>query len=230
MFVMFSVLLNDVKADPYVDMIKDYYRKMEKISSPTSKKVYHISYTEQIVSNEPGQSIKTNVNIYSSEDKFYYYTGLVDLFQDANDAFLIVHKEKMVYHTNSVENSKSKRQFSSYLKIQEKFFETGKILLSEVVVLNGKKVARVSIETPKELDPRLKVVRTTYWFDIEAKKLIKTKVDFDSSYQIKSKVTEYNELNLNYKKKLKKAVFKKVIDKKGQLLEPYKSYKLVVNK
>ena len=224
------LLFGEVSADPNVDLIRAYYKTMEKFSIPSTNKVYHISYKEELIPKGGGKVSTSNVNIYASGNKFYCYTGIVDVFQDEEDAFLIVHKEKMIYQSNSPENQQSRAQFTHYIKVQDQFFKNGKILLSEIVVLNGKKVARVSIATPKDLDPALKVVRTTYWFDIEGGKLMKTKVDYDQSYKIKSRVTTYNQLNLDYKKKLRKAVFKQVLDKKGQLIEPYESYKLVVNK
>ena len=124
LFFLLILFAEKASADSsYVEVISSYYKKMSEFTSPKENRIYYLCYTEEIIPHEDfSSSYKSEVRVYASATKLYYYTGVVDLFRDGDDSFLIVHKEKMIYRSNTVQNEKAADQFSYYLKIQDKFF------------------------------------------------------------------------------------------------------------
>jgi len=234
-FLLFALHSGIAQAEKYRKKLKDYSEKLVRITVPSDEKsVHHFSYTEKVKSWDQASSqapVKNNVSIYVKNDKFYFYSSQVDLFRDKEDSFIIIHKDKKIFHTNSVSQEETaKKQMESFLKFQNVVFEKGKILEYQELIIKGKKMARLMIATPEEIRKELKVRHTVYWYDIQGEKIWKSKIYYSKDYSLKTKEIIYQEVDLDYGAKLKKPVFKKVLDKKGNLTEEYRNYQLIDNK
>lgn len=216
--------------EKYRQLIADGYSPDFQVKPKVEGEVFNYMYTETLDQIEPQLTFINNVSIFTSLNKYYYYSDMVDVFQDGEDAFMIVHKEKMIFRTNSLAEIADSTRKGRVKELQYRVIREGQILDAKEIELNGKKIFRMVIEPPQDLKNELKTKHVTYWYDLESEYVSRLKVTYLKGYELASRDIRFEKPDYEYHKKMKKPVFRSVLDKKGRLLPQYSGYRLIEKK
>lgn len=216
--------------EKYRKLIVAGYSPDFQVKPKVEGEVFNYTYTETLDQIEPQLTFINKVSIFTAKNKYYYYSDMVDVFQDGEDAFMIVHKEKLIFRTNSLVKIADSTRKDRIKEIQYRVVKEGKILDAEEVELSGEKVIRMVIAPPQDLQKELKTKHVTYWYDLEGEYVSRLRVTYMNGYDLASRDIRFEKPDYEYHKKMKKPVFRSVLDKKGRLLPQYSGYRLIEKK
>lgn len=213
--------------------IRKYYDEMAKVRFPEEKEVYffHFNNNTEIFN---GQSITRNnvdVKVYMGKDQMHHITNDIEIYQDREDAFMIVKSRKMIVRTESSLKVDKEARLNEILNFQDSLFRHMEMRnCEEVEGKNDKKflVADMILDSLTNSYHGMRNIRFTY--DIDEKAVKRVKFDYLPGLKYKSLTQTIIEMDFNCKRKLNTPLKELFFSSNGRLKPEYAGYRYVNRK
>lgn len=199
------------------------HRNDTSINNKCIKVAYSVRVTDQ-----DNETTVSNVKVYKNGAKMHFASEQVTIIQDDKEALMILPQQKLIFL-----NSMDKRMAD--VKLSQAFFDIRNTMLDSCDVTkldvntNGNKVAVLKIPKSKFKRDDLHINYITYEYNMESKKIISVKIDYDSEYKMKQMFTVYKEFVVGAEFSFSQPRFY-ALDKKGSLLSKFAGWEFIDNR
>lgn len=210
-----------------MEKLKAYVEANAKIQEPAEGKVYFMHFTLENTPRRVGlNAISTDSKIYRGKNKLHFETKDMEVHQDLEDAFLIIHPlKRIVWHNDRKALEKmvpkmaeqqqwilehSQEQYCRSLpKVKGRATQQVKLVMDELVQAD-KQVKAVIID-----------------FDVATGQPLKVITHFDKGHQLMTQKVVYHRLDYDHRQKKMTAAKSNVFTHDQNLLPEFQHYELI---
>lgn len=195
----------------------------------SEKENIRFDYSHKIVYNPYRKMPSTvmNVSVLQSKESVVYHSSQFDYFQDAKEAFVVLHDQNVIYQLGSAKRNDWEASVKMLSELKEFLVKESTILSNQTITEDGKKWKEVVFAMPETLQRSHRIARLAFVFDTTTKTLKRTKVTYDSSSEVSWMEVEIKELSKSRHVEVKSPVRSYVLNSTGNLKRAYQGYELI---
>ena len=215
------------------EKIQDYYDDMAKIGFPEGKKIYYFHYRNdsEIYDQQIVTRNKVHVHVYMSNDQMHNISDDIEIYQDQEDAFMVIKKRKMLIHSESSLKIDKHERLNEILSFQDSLFRHMELKnCTEVKGKDDKKylIVDMKLDSLTNIVHRMRNIRFTY--NLDEKSIKRVKFDYLPGQKMKSLTQTIVEMDLNHSRKMNKPVMELFFTSGGKLKPEYAGYRYIDKK
>lgn len=217
-----------------VAYVKQFYKEWkEKVDQNTENTIY-LNYQTEIITKDDDDKLisnKTTIEVISDKEHATFLTKELSVFQDKKHTVSILPDKQLIIINEYAGDNYKKEKLASFEIFQDSIFNLLITQKFEEVVISGKTYKKAILKANAYAVKTYKMVSMEFLLDESLGVVKEVKVNYVNHPQFKSVKINILKQDLTYKNLvLKRKALANVFDSKGELLEKYKSYKLIDNR
>ncbi len=209
------------------EMLKAYNKQMRSMTMPKGKQVYYFNYTTEIdYWDESMPSQKVTTKMYIGENRTFYFSNAMDVFIDDEIMATVIKKERKIVFNANPKKTNYIKGYQQIYKIQDMVLDKGKVLKC-ATIKDGK--SELILDAKNIEVEGLFIDQIKYIYESESGKLIEATSSYTDEYDIKKLRYQIHDLKFDGQYKGFTKVQKRFFNSKGDLLEKYKDYEIIVD-
>ncbi len=231
LIILSSWRINKDTIDPCMKLIKDSYKAMYPDTNIVKRSVFidFTIVTNYSLNNKKNVNRTENAKVYSNGYKSYYFSDLMDVYQDKNTSVAVFRDKKEIIINYHVIGDNKRALLPQILTLQDKLFEN--VSVTKCVDIKGEKnkivMKNIRLSPNQNLKNKLNVNFVEYTYDINSRMIKEMVVNYPKDNMVNSLKIIYHKINMDDKSNTtKKSPINMVYDNKGKLLPLYKNYQV----
>jgi len=170
----------------------------------------------------------SEVKTYKNSNNIHFFSNEGLIYQDENDVFLILPKQRLIIIDKVTEEIKERRKNDNFTQLRKQFLLNSSLVFCKIIdSIQGIKEVRLRVQ--EELEGIIEIEEISYIYNTKTENIITTTVWYSNNYKIKKMITTYINFDKNSPYKFKKAN-RYVLANNKKLLNKYQSFKLIDNR
>ncbi|TAJ11142.1 hypothetical protein DMA11_18005 [Marinilabiliaceae bacterium JC017] len=210
-------------------LIISYIDKIGHFSIPEKGVVYHMNMNMvSFLQNRKMKPSELKMELFMTSDMIKYTTGLVTVYQDSLDCFVVIHKDKKIFLRDG---GFKLDKMEGLVQFQKKLITHSRLVSCNVFELEGNEFKRMRFRPEDKIGEQLKIKELEFVYDPREKTIESLRIKYQADNPVAVQVINYNEINFNYKGKAPSGPAAKYFFKKnGALQDNYAGYQLIDNR
>ncbi|MEO6302811.1 MAG: hypothetical protein ABIP51_06540 [Bacteroidia bacterium] len=189
-------------------------------------KSVRLSYSVRVTDWEDETTI-SNVKVYKKNYLMHFFSEQVNVYQDDREVLLILPLQKVALLNNNDKRLTNVKMTDAFFEMRNSFLDSCEVISCSTTDKNNKVLILKVIA--KKVRDDIKITKITYEYNMEQKKIISVKLDYQNDYKLKQMLIVYKEFMVGAEYSFYPAK-SYILDKKGNLLPKYKTYEFVDNR
>lgn len=232
-YLLFSYTIS-AQTNDGVAYVKQFYKEWKEKVDQNNENTIYLKYQTEITTKAEDDKLTTNkttIEVISDKEHATFSTKEMSVFQDKKHTVSILPDKQLIIINEYAGDNYKKEKLASFEIFQDSIFSSLITQKFEEVVISGKTYKKAILKANAYAVKTYKMAFMEFLLDESLGVVKEVKINYVNHPQFKSVKINILKQDLTYKNVvLKRKALANVFDSKGELLEKYKSYRLIDNR
>lgn len=219
------------------DIILAQTEKMQEYSKNQGNRIFYMHTQTSLIPNQTGAYANlalspkdVELKIYAGAGKMYYESKYVAIYQDQEEAFMVIHPQKLIVWSKESPQEADQNYKQALTEnlgtAQKQLIEMSSVLTCREINWENKQVKKIEMIPNQKAREEFQIKKMIFYYDPQTSQILKQIINYTSNHKLKQQIITYHEMIFDYKEKIPKQARSYIFSKNEQLVSQYQNYQI----